>query len=40
MRALAVLGDSDRQITELTYARYHPDYLRAAARALAWILPG
>ncbi len=30
------LGHKDTRITERVYARFHPDYLRRAARALDW----
>lgn len=32
----AYLGHKDTRITERVYARFHPDYLRRAARALDW----
>lgn len=32
----AYLGHKDTRITERVYARFHPDYLRRAAKALNW----
>jgi integrase len=35
----AYLGHKDANITARVYARFSPDYLREAAKALDWCLP-